>query len=133
MTSRSLTFRRIGAVLAGLVVIFVLTTAVDVALHATGVFPPLGEPMRDALFILATAYRIVFAVLGCYVTARLAPDRPMRHALILGGVGVLLSTAGAIATWNSGVGPNWYPLLLIAISLPCAWLGGRLAKTNTPG
>jgi hypothetical protein len=55
-------------------------------LHATGVFPPFGQPMADALFLLATAYRIVYGVAGCYLTARLAPDRPMRHALALGVV-----------------------------------------------
>jgi hypothetical protein len=40
--------------------------------------------MGDALFLLATAYRIVYGVAGSYVTARLAPDRPMQHALALG-------------------------------------------------
>ena len=126
MNNRSLRFRRIGAVLGGLLAIFVVTTAIDVALHATGVFPPLGERPSDPLFVLATAYRVAIAVAGCYLAARLAPDRPMQHALILGAIGVVLSTAGAIATWNSGIGPNWYPLGLVAISMPCAWLGGRL-------
>lgn len=126
MRTRSITFRRIGAVLAGLVAIFVVTTAIDIALHVTGVFPPLGERPSDPLFVLATIYRIVIAVAGCYLAARLAPDRPMQHALMLGAIGVVLSTAGAIATWNTGIGPNWYPLGLIAISMPCAWLGGRL-------
>ena len=126
MKNRSLIFRRIGAVLAGLLAIFVVTTAVDVVLHVTGVFPPLGERPSDRLLVLATAYRILIAVAGCYLAARLAPDRPMQHALALGILGVILSTAGAVATWNSGIGPNWYPLGLIASSLPCAWLGGRL-------
>jgi hypothetical protein len=121
-------WRSIGAVVAGLLVIVVLSTATDVVLHATGVFPPFGQPMTDALFLLATAYRIIYGVAGCYIAARLAPDRPMRHALALGVVGVVFSTAGAIATWNRGpaFGPKWYPLAVIAIALPCAWVGGRL-------
>src|SRR5882672_11609314 len=82
--------RRIGAVLAGLVAIFVLSIATDVALHATGVFPPWEVRMSDALFLLALSYRIVYGVAGCYLTARLAPDRPMLHALALGAVGVVL-------------------------------------------
>src|SRR2546425_413269 len=88
--------RRIGAVLAGLLAIFVLSTATDVALHATGVYPPWSERMSDALFLLALAYRIVYGVAGCYIAARLAPDRPMQHALALGAVGVVFSTAGAV-------------------------------------
>ena len=122
------TLRSVGAVLAGLLLIVVVSTATDAVLHATGVFPPAGQPMADALFLLATAYRVVYGVAGGYIAARLAPDRPMAHALALGGVGVVVSTAGAMATWNAGpeFGPKWYPLLLIATALPCAWAGGRL-------
>jgi surface polysaccharide O-acyltransferase-like enzyme len=122
--------RSIGAVLAGLLAIIILSTATDMALHATGVFPPSGQPMADALFLLATAYRIVYGVAGSYLAARLAPDRPMLHALALGVVGLTISTAGAVATWNAGsaFGPKWYPLAVIAIALPCAWAGGRLRE-----
>ena len=123
-----LILRRIGAVLAGFLAIFILSTATDVALHATGVFPPWGQPMSDALFLLATAYRIVFGVVGCYIAARLAPDRPMQHALALGVVGFAVSILGAVATWDRGpaFGPHWYPVAIIAITMPCAWAGGRL-------
>ena len=122
--------RRIGAVLAGLLAIVILSSATDMALHATGVFPPSGQPMADALFLLATAYRIVYGVTGGYLAARLAPDRPVQHALALGVVGLAISTAGAVATWNAGpaFGPKWYPLAVIAIALPCAWAGGRLRE-----
>jgi hypothetical protein len=119
--------RSIAAVVAGLVAIFAVTTATDLVLHATGVFPPVdAPPMSSALFALAFAYRFVFDVAGCYLTARLAPRRPMQHALALGSIGVVLSLAGAIAMW--GAGPAWYPLGLAASALPCAWLGGRLAR-----
>jgi hypothetical protein len=120
--------RRVGAVLAGLLAIFIVTTATDVALHATGVFPPLGQRMADALFLLATAYRIVYGVAGSYLTARLAPDRPVQHALALGLIGVALSTAGAVVMWSAG--PPWYSLSIIAIALPCAWAGGTLRATQ---
>jgi hypothetical protein len=119
------TLRRIGAVLAGLVAIFAITTVTDAVMHATGVFPPVGAPpMSSALFLLAFTYRFVFDVAGSTLTARLAPDRPMRHALVLGAIGVVLSTAGAIAMWDAG--PAWYPLALAASALPCGWLGARL-------
>lgn len=122
------TLRSIGAVLAGFLAIVIISIATDGVMHGTGVFPPLGAPMSDALFLLATAYRVVYSVAGCYIAARLAPDRPMRHALALGVVGVVVSAAGAVATWNRGpaFGPHWYPLALIALAMPCAWLGGKL-------
>ena len=122
--------RRVGAVLAGLLAIFILSLGTDVVLHAVGIYPPWLQPMSGALFLVATAYRIVFDVLGCYITARLAPDRPMQHAMVLGVVGLVLSTAGAVATWNAvpQLGPRWYPLVLIASALPCAWVGGKLRE-----
>jgi hypothetical protein len=122
------TLRSVGAVLAGLVAIFILSTGTDVLLHATGVFPLFGQPMSDPLFLLAMAYRIVYGIGTSYLVARLAPDRPMGHALALGVVGVIFSTAAAVATWSRGpeFGPKWYALAIIAIALPCAWAGGSL-------
>lgn len=54
----------------------------------------------DRLFVLATAYRIVFSTFGSYLIARFAPNRPMRHALIGGIIGVILSAIGAAVTRN---------------------------------
>lgn len=120
--------RSLGALFAGFVVVVVLSLGTDLVLHATGIFPRLGQPMSDALFLLATVYRTVYATAGSYVTARLAPHRPMQHALLGGAVGLVLATVGAVATWNKGpeFGPHWYPLALVATALPCAWAGGRL-------
>lgn len=122
------TLRSIGAVLAGFVAVVILSIGTDKALQAAGIFPALGQPMSDALFLLATAYRTVDGIAGSYLTARLAPDRPMQHALAGGAVGLVLSTAGAVATWNKvpSLGPHWYPLALVATAIPCAWAGGRL-------
>jgi len=127
--------RSIGAVLAGIAAIFILSLGTDVILHATGIFPPWGQPMSNSLFILALAYRIVYGMAGGYLTARLAPNRPMTHALILGLLGVVLATIGTVATWNKGpeFGPHWYPIALIVTSIPCAWIGGKIASPrDTP-
>ena len=120
--------RSFGALFAGFLVVVVLSIGTDLLMHATGVFPPWGEPMSDSRFLLATVYRILFAIVGSYVTARLAPHRPMKHALLGGVVGLILSTAGAVATWDRGpeFGPHWYPLALVLTALPCALAGGWL-------
>jgi hypothetical protein len=115
-------------VLAGFVVIFVLSLGTDAVLHATGIYPPWGQSMADPLFVLATAYRIFYGVLGCWVTARLAPDRPMAHALALGAIGFVLSLGGLIFARKQGpeFGPLWHSLAIVAIALPCAWVGGGI-------
>ena len=122
------TLTSIGAVVAGFVAVFVLSLGTDVVMHIAGVFPQLGQPMSDALFVLATLYRTVYCIAGSYIAARLAPNRPMEHALVLGVLGLIVSITGAVVTWNNGpaFGPHWYPLALIVTAIPCAWVGGRL-------
>jgi hypothetical protein len=122
-----MTFRSIGAVLGGFVAVALVTTLVDIVLHATGVYPPWGQPIGDGLSLLATAYRVVITIAGGYLTARLAPSRPLAHAVALGIVGIVAATAAA-ATWQLPLAPHWYPRALAATALPCTWLGGRSAS-----
>lgn len=123
-------WKSVGSVFAGIVANF-LAVPIDAVMHAQGIFPPEGQDMADGLFALAFAYRTVLAVLGGYVTARLAPQDPMKHAMILGGIGLLLSSAGAAAMWKAG--HVWYPLALIAICVPASWAGARLHINRQSG
>jgi hypothetical protein len=120
--------KSIWAVVADLLFIIVVTTVVDIALHVAGTFPPLGQPIDDTLAVLATSYRVVIGVAGAWLTARLAPARPMKHAIILGAVGVVLALVGVVATWNAGLGPRWYPILLVVLALPQCWAGAKLQE-----
>ena len=81
--------------------------------------------MADRLLGLATLYRTVYGVLGSYLTARLAPRRPMLHAMVLGTLGLAANIAGTVTAWNRAdvVGHRWYPIALIVLALPTAWLG----------
>ena len=121
--------RSVGALVAGFVAVVILSLGTDVVLHALKIFPPQGQTMSDQLFLLATIYRVVYAIVGSYITARLAPDRPLGHAMAGGFVGLVLSIAGAAATWKrTELGPHWYPLALIVTALPCAWVGGKFRQ-----
>lgn len=123
--------RSIWAVVAGIVGIIVVTTIVDILLHVVGVYPPMGEPLDDRLSAIATSYRIVIGVAGAWLTARLAPRRPMTHAMILGCVGVVLGLVGVAVTWNSGLGPRWYPIALAVLALPQCWAGGKIYEMRS--
>ena len=92
--------RSIWAVVAGFLAVVILSIGTDASLHAAGIFPELGQRMSDGLFVLATIYRTIYGVVGSYITARLAPYKPMKHALIGGAIGMVLATIGALATWN---------------------------------
>lgn len=122
--------RSTGAILLGFFAVVVLSLGTDQVLHALEVYPPWGQPMYDpGLNLLALAYRSVYAVVGSYIAAKFAPHNPMRHALALGVVGLVLSLVGAIAMIAmANLGPNWYPIALVLTALPCAWLGGVLHR-----
>jgi hypothetical protein len=132
-TERAPWLRSTGAIFTGLLSVVGASLATDELLHVLDVYPPWGEPMYEPhLNLLALSYRCVYAVLGSYVAARLAPHAAMRHALILGFIGVALSSLGAIAALNANLGPVWYPVSLVVTALPCAWLGGFLARLWPP-
>lgn len=123
--------RRLGrstlAVLAGLLAIVVLSLGTDQIMHSLGIYPPWGEPMHDnGLFALALSYRVVYQVLGTYLTARLAPQNAWRHVWILGFIGLALSILGIFGSMAKDFGPMWYPIALAVSALPSTWLGGVL-------
>lgn len=120
-------WRSTGAVAAGFVAVFVLSLGTDQVLHVLQVYPPWGQPMYDpGLNLLALSYRLVYGVLGSYLTARLAPHSPMRHVWIGAIIGFVLSSVGVIAAIQMKLGPAWYPIALALSVLPTAWLGGTL-------
>ena len=125
----------IGAVLIGIVAGIIFTLGTDIVLHAIHVFPPWGASMAgfEGALLLATAYRAVYGVMGSYIIARLAPDRPMLHALVGGFIGLAVSIVGAAVTWNKGpaFGPHWYPLALIVLAIPQAWAGVKLYEMQS--
>jgi hypothetical protein len=117
--------RSIGAVLAGFVAVFAVTLATDQLFHVLEVFPPWGEPTTSTgPLLLALSYRILYGIGGSYLVAMLAPRNPMRHAMVMGGIGFVLSIAGGIAMWDMGA--HWYPVAVALTALPCAWAGAAI-------
>ncbi len=124
-------WRSTGAVLAGFLAVVVFSLGTDQVLHVLDVYPPWGQPMRDlGDNLLALSYRCVYAMVGSYLAAWLAPRNPMRHAMVLGLIGFVLSLAGAIATIPMDLGPAWYPVAIVVTALPCAWVAGVLHRAR---
>src|SRR5687768_16086572 len=119
--------KSVGAVLAGLVFIIFTHTLTDTILERGGVFPPPEQGLHVTwMLVFALVYRIILSIAGCFITAKLAPNQPMRHALILGLIGVFASTVGAVFAIRMDLADAWYPIALVLVSIPCAWIGGRL-------
>jgi hypothetical protein len=126
-------WRSLGAIFAAILIGIVLSLGTDQLLRMAGVAPPLGQPMSDRLLLLATVYRTVYGILGAYITAHLAPYKPMAHVAILGLMGLAANVLGTVSTWNKNLGPHWYPIALTVLALPTAWLGGRLWLSRHAG
>ena len=123
--------RSVSAVVAGILFAVIVTTLVDLVLHVIGVYPSGGTPLTDSLSAMATAYRAVIGVSAAWLTARLAPNKPMRHAMIGGAIGAVVALIGAMVTWNSNLGPHWYGIALAVLALPQSWLGARLFELRS--
>lgn len=124
--------RSVGAVLLGFVAVVVLSLGTDQVLHVLQVYPPWNEPMFDPrLNLLALAYRSIYTVLGGYISARMAPHNPMRHAFALGIIGLVAGSVGAfVSITEYDLGPDWYPIALALTGLPLTLLGGALHRSK---
>jgi hypothetical protein len=121
--------RSVGAVVAGFLATAALSVATDAVMHATGVYPPAGVRMSDAMFVVPAVYRALYTVLGGYLTARLAPKAPLVHAAVLMALGLLGGLAGlAVAVAHPELGPLWYAASIPASAIPCIGLGAWLAS-----
>ena len=118
--------RSIWAVVAGVLLVVIVSTGVDAILHATGVYAPMPTPLSDPLAVLALSYRVLIGIAAGWLTAKLAPRNPMKHAMVLGYVGTVFGLLGVIVSWNAGMGPRWYAIALALFAIPQSWLGGKL-------
>jgi len=91
------------------------------------VYPPWGQTMSNQLFAVALAYRVVYTVVGGWITARLAPRSPMRHVRVLAVIGLIAGSLGVVAQFAvANLGPNWYPIGIAVTAYPLTWMGGKL-------
>jgi hypothetical protein len=125
-----MTLRSFGALLAGLVFTVIVSTVTDGVLHSVGFYPPQHQPINDLQSAVATFYRFVISAAGAWLTARIAPSHPLRHAMILGYIGTVLGFLGVVLTWNAGLGPRWYPVALAVLAVPQCWLGGWIYESR---
>ena len=121
-------WRSILAIAVGFVLIGALSIGTDALVHAAapGRFDASGRTDSVPLLLFTLFYVGVYAVAGCYLTARLAPSHPMRHAMILGALGLAFNVMGSVAMWETV--PVWYHVVALALVLPFAWMGGRLRE-----
>jgi hypothetical protein len=125
--------RSVVAVFSGFLLIAALSFGTDLAIRAAmpALFDANGRTDSVAVLLLTIGYVGLYATVGCYLAARLAPRSPMRHALVLGGLGLLFNVAGTYAAWDTA--PAWYHIVSLVLVMLWAWLGGRMREQETSG
>jgi hypothetical protein len=120
--------RSILAIVVGFVLTAVLNVGTNAVLaKAAPDLIPTGAPVTDpAALVLVCVYVAAFGILGCYVTARLAPSRPLFHALLLGGIALAMSIPVTIMAWNDT--PAWFNVYNLLAVMPYAYVGGRIRE-----
>ena len=120
--------RSVLAVVVGFVVIGALAVGAGTVVAST--WPDAvgadGTPATTAARLAQLLYVGVFATFGCWLAGRLAPSRPMAHALAVGVLGLVLNVATAWAVKDSH--PAWYLAAGVLTTMLWAWIGGRLAE-----
>jgi hypothetical protein len=111
--------------LPAILINFILATAIDMALHAAGIYPPYGEPMMDnGLMAIAFSYRAVITIFAAYITAMIAKEKAKTAIYFTGILGTILWSIGAIVGWDFG--PAWYHIIGIVSALPLAIVGWKI-------
>lgn len=124
-------FKSIRAVVVGFILVGVLAVAADFIVHAAAphAYDAKGRTESLAVLVLALLYTPAFGVVGGYVTARLAPGNPQRHALVLGVLGLLFSVPVVMAHWDDA--PAWFHIVSLLTVVPAACLGGSWRSRQT--
>ena len=116
----------IGAVILAIATGAILSITTDKILEKTGAMTNDSFDANPAwLIMLLVLYRTIYNIVGSYLLAKLTPNNPMKHVIVLGIIGVALGIIGTIVMWH--IPPRWYPITLVIFTLPSAWLGGKLA------
>jgi hypothetical protein len=120
--------RSILAIVAGFVAIAVFALGADAVVRRAlpQFFDPGGRSDHAGMLVVMIIYSTVFATAGAWLTARLAPGRPLRHALVLGALGLVLAVPVTITHWDTA--PVWFHLTTLALTMPAAWVGGMMVE-----
>lgn len=122
--------RSVWAILAGFILIGVLAFGTDAIIRAMSpwAFDANGATRNLPILLVMLIYSSVYGTVGTYLAARLAPSKPMMHALILGVIGVITASLLTMSMWDHA--PRWFNIAGVVVVLPLAWLGGRLRENE---
>jgi hypothetical protein len=125
--------RSILAVVVGFVVTgcLIVGTTQGVMAAFPAFFDARGGTTHVGMLLAMHLYVAVFATLGCWLAARMAPTNPMRHALIVGALGAALNGFQVTQAWD--MYPAWSNFVSIVTPMLWGFLGGMIRERQLEG
>ena len=120
--------RKVSSVIAGLLMFFLLSFLASLA--AKSLWPAYAAAVPDRAYTLPMqlarlATGAIATVVAGWLASTIARDRQF-SALWVGLVLLAISVPWHISIWSEY--PVWYHLVWFACLIPCAFLGGRIAR-----
>jgi len=123
-------FKSIGVILLSFVVITLLSMLTDYLFESIGVLPnPQKGLFETWAILLVLFYRGVYTIFAGFIVAKLALNKPLLHAIILGIIVTLITVMAASSPSFAEKAPLWFGFTLAAITIPCLWLGVRINQS----
>ena len=123
-------FKSIGVIIVGFMVSALLSIVTDFLLESIGVLPDPSKGLFDTgMIILVLFYRGIYNIVSGFLVAKLAPGKPMLHAMILGAIGTILTVLATFAPSFAEKAPLWFGYTLAAITIPTLWSGVRILQS----
>jgi peptidoglycan/LPS O-acetylase OafA/YrhL len=112
------------AVVLGYIVMLVAVLGGETAMTALApaLMPQPGEPPDAVYFAFKLGTGFFFMMIGGYVTALLAGQTELKHALGLGALSIAMGICEVI--YFPGEQPLWYSIALMFLSIPSTLIGG---------
>jgi hypothetical protein len=118
-------YRLILSIIAGIATTMLLTIITDEVLNLLGKHPPLFKPiLDDSLVQLVLVYHSLYAIIGAFVTAKIAKNQSRTAVLILGTKELFMWLVGMFILYDHS--PTWYNVTKALLGIPLAFIGGRL-------
>ncbi|MEO6869357.1 MAG: hypothetical protein ABI168_06920 [Ginsengibacter sp.] len=122
-------FKSIGVILLAFIISGLLSVITDFLLEKIGVLPDPQQGLFEPwLIVVVLIYRGFYTILAGYIVAKLAPGKPMMHALILGIIGTVITIIGTNSASFSDKSPLWFGYTLALLTIPCLLLGVKIQE-----
>lgn len=123
-------FKSIGVIILGFAISEILSVLTDFLLESIGVLPDPEEGLfGTANILIALSYRMNYTIFTGFIVAKLSPNKPMLHAMILGGIGTALTLLSLSDPDIAAKSELWFVYTLAALTIPCLWLGVKIYES----